>query len=198
MAEGETLVFDQVFLLFAQRVRDQHPGWVEVMRDLTGLGGVAVLTLLTILCAGYLVVTQSRLKALLLVVAVSTGSIGVSLLKAQFERSRPDPQFAQFVLSGMSFPSGHAAMSTVVYLTLGALLANARTRRVEQIYLAAMAILIAILVGISRVFLGVHWATDVVAGWAIGAAWALLWWWLEWQLNQALYPLDAGTTPAPF
>ncbi len=145
------------------------------MRDLSGLGSTAVLTLFTIITVGYLEVVRSRATALLVAAAVIAGSVGVNLLKAQFARPRPEPAFAELLAPGMSFPSGHAAMSAIVFLTLGALLASTRSRAVEQVYILAAATLMTVLVGTSRIALGVHWATDVLAGWALGTAWALTW-----------------------
>ena len=175
MLEGDTGAFDMAILRAAQSLRTGHPWLAEVMLDLSGLGSVTVLTLFSIVTVGYLAVVRSRQVALLVALAVITGSGGVSLLKNGFSRPRPDVAFAELVPPGMSFPSGHAAMSAVVFLTLGALLASTRGRTLEQMYILAAASLMTVLVGTSRIALGVHWATDVLAGWAIGTAWALIW-----------------------
>lgn len=175
MVEGDTGAFDMAVLRAAQSVRTGLPWVAEVMRDVSGLGSTAVLTLFTLITVGYLGVVKLRPVALLVATAVIAGSLAVSLLKALFGRARPDPAFAQLVAPGMSFPSGHAAMSAIVFLTVGALLASTRSRASEQVYILAMATLMTVLVGTSRVALGVHWATDVLAGWALGAAWALVW-----------------------
>ena len=175
MVEGDTGAFDMALLRAAQSLRTGHPWVTEVMRDLSGLGSTAVLTLFTIITLGYLVVVRSRSTALLVAAAVIAGTVGINLLKTLFGRSRPDPSFAGLLAPGMSFPSGHAAMSAIVFLTLGALLASTRSRALEQVYILAMATLMTVLVGTSRIALGVHWATDVLAGWALGTAWALIW-----------------------
>ncbi len=175
MVEGDTRAFDMTILRAAQSLRIGHPWVSEVMRDLSGLGSTTVLTLFTAVAVGYLAVVRARLTALLVVAAVITGSVSVSLLKAQFGRSRPDASFAELVAPGMSFPSGHATISAIVFLTVAALLASTRTRAIERTYILAMATLMTLLVGLSRIALGVHWATDVAAGWAFGAAWALAW-----------------------
>jgi undecaprenyl-diphosphatase len=159
----------------AQAFRFGHSWVAEVMRDLSGLGSTAVLTMFTVVAVGYLAVVRARLIALLLAAAVITGSVGVNLLKAQFGRPRPGAEFAELVAPGMSYPSGHATVSAIVFLTVAALIANTRSRAIEKSYILAMAMLMASLVGLSRIALGVHWATDVVAGWAFGAAWALAW-----------------------
>ena len=175
MVEGDTHSVDMAILQAAQSLRTGHPWVAEVMRDLSGLGSTAVLTLFTVITVGYLVVIRARATALLVAAAVIAGSVGINLLKAQFGRPRPDRTFAELLAPGMSFPSGHAAMSAIVFLTLGALLASTRTRTLEQVYILAAASLMTVLVGTSRIALGVHWATDVLAGWAVGTAWALAW-----------------------
>jgi len=175
MAEGDTGVVDMAILRAAQSLRTGHPWVAGVMRDLSGLGSTAVLTLFTIITVGYLVVVRAPATALLVAAAVVAGSVAIDLLKAGFGRPRPDRTFAELLAPGMSFPSGHAAMSAIVFLTLGALLAGTRGRAREQVYIFAMATLMAALVGMSRIALGVHWATDVLAGWAFGTAWALIW-----------------------
>ena len=175
MVEGDVRGFDSSVMSAAQSMRVAHPWLADVMRDLSGLGSTSVLTLFTVAASGYLAVTGARHKALLVVSAVILGTAAVSLLKTQFGRVRPPADFAQTVAAGMSFPSGHASMSAIVFLTVAALLAGTRTRALEQTYILAMATLMTLLVGLSRIVLGVHWATDVAAGWAFGAAWALAW-----------------------
>jgi undecaprenyl-diphosphatase len=159
----------------AQSFRVGHPWVAEVMRDLSGLGSTVVLTLFTVVAVGYLAIVRARPIALLVAAAVITGALGVSVLKAQFGRSRPGAAFAELAAPGMSFPSGHATISAIVFLTVAALIASTRRRTVEQTYILATAALMALLVGLSRIALGVHWATDVAAAWAFGAAWALVW-----------------------
>ena len=175
MAEGDTRAFDMFILRAVQAVRDSHPWLAAVMRDLSGLGSTAVLTLCTTITVGYLALVSVRRMAGLVAIAVITGAVGISLLKGTFARVRPGAAFAEVVVAGMSFPSGHAAMSAIVFLTLGALLASTRSRAVERTYILAVAAFMTLLVGLSRVALGVHWATDVLAGWAFGFGWALFW-----------------------
>jgi undecaprenyl-diphosphatase len=164
MVEGDTRAFDVAILRAAQTFRGSHTWVAEVMRDLSGLGSTAVLTLFTVIAVGYLAVIGARLIPLLMAAAIITGSAGVSLLKAQFGRPRPGPDFAVLIAPGMSFPSGHATISAIVFLTIAALIATTRTRASEQTYILAMATLMALLVGLSRIALGVHWATDVSLG----------------------------------
>jgi undecaprenyl-diphosphatase len=173
MNEGETRAFDKSILHGMQALRARHPWVAPVMRDLTGLGSTAVLTLCTVVTVGYLALVAARRRAWLVAIAVAVGAAGVSLLKAGFERVRPSPAFAELVAPGMSFPSGHAGMSAIVFLTVGALLASHRRRAAERLYILGVAALLTLLVGLSRIALGVHWATDVFAGWTYGFAWAL-------------------------
>ena len=173
--EGDTHSFDVYLLQGAQSLRADHPWLAAVMRDFSALGSTAVMTLFTLITVGYLTLVSARVTALLVATSVSTGAVFVQLLKAAFGRLRPDAGFADLVATGLSFPSGHTSMSAIVFLTLGALIASTRSRVPERLYVLAAAALLALLVGVSRVLLGVHWATDVLGGWAFGAAWAMAW-----------------------
>jgi undecaprenyl-diphosphatase len=175
VGEGDTRIFDIQFLQRAQLLRAGHPWLAEVMRDLSGMGSTIVLTLLTVATVGYLVLVSRRTTAFMVAVSVVSGTVLVSVFKAAFGRLRPDAAFAELEASGLSFPSGHASMSAIVFLTLGALFASTRNRRAERVYILLTAVLMTALVGLSRVALGVHWATDVLAGWAFGSAWAIGW-----------------------
>jgi len=173
--EGETRVFDTYFLRVAYAMRAAHP-WLEgLMRDLSGLGSTVVLLLLTLGVCGYLALTRSRVASAIVLCSIGTGVVAVESLKAAFGRVRPDAAFAAFPATGMSFPSGHSSMSAVVFLTLGALWAHSHDRIWERVYILCVAALLTVLVGVSRAALGVHWATDVIGGWAFGIAWATAW-----------------------
>jgi undecaprenyl-diphosphatase len=174
--DGDTRGLDMQLLQLAQRFRAVHPRFGEVMRDLSGLGSTVVLSFLVLATVVYLVVLSARTAAILVAASTAAGAVLIHLLlKPAFGRSRPDLAFADHAAWGMSFPSGHASMSAIVFLTLGALLANTRSRWVERVFILATASIATFLVGLSRVALGVHWATDVLAGWALGAAWAIGW-----------------------
>jgi undecaprenyl-diphosphatase len=153
------------------------PSWVdEAGRDLTALGGVVVLFLVTAAVLGFLLLARKYHAVLLLLVATLGGLLISSLLKNYYERPRPAVvPYLSYVYSS-SFPSGHSMLSAVVYLTLGSLLAHLAERRRLKIYCVAVAMLLTFLVGASRVYLGVHYPTDVLAGWAAGLAWAVLCW----------------------
>lgn len=162
-------------------------GLTEVVRDVTALGSAVVVTTLSLLVVGFLALRQRWGRVALIVATVGGAYLASDLLKTQFARTRPDvvPHLAD--VHSASFPSGHSMVSSVVYLTLGALLAQACTRRREKVYLIAAAFLLTFLIGLSRVMLGVHYPTDVLAGWAAGTAWALVcWWiarWMRWRRN---------------
>jgi undecaprenyl-diphosphatase len=160
------------------------PAWLEnVNREVTVLGGGVVLTLITLVVAGYLLIERWYASTLFLLVAVAGGMLLTNVLKSFFDRDRPTvvPHLADSLLQ--SYPSGHSMMSSVVYLTLAVLLARAMERRRVKVYCVTVALLLSLIVGASRVYLGVHYPTDVIAGWAGGIAWALLCWlaayWLE-------------------
>ncbi len=186
--EGSTHAIDERLLLSLRNPADLSdpigPPWVEeTMRDFTALGGGAILSLLTSSVVGYLVIQRKYRAALLLALAVIGGMLLSQGLKSSFGRPRPDlvphGSFVYFT----SFPSGHSMMSAATYLTLGALLARLQERRRLKIYLLCMAMIITVLVGISRIYLGVHWPTDVLAGWTAGAVWAVLCWLVMWWLQ---------------
>lgn len=175
VVEGDTRAFDTRLLRSALVLRTDHPWIARVMRDLSGLGSTSVLALFTAATVGYLALFKARTTAILVASSVLTGAFLIDILKSAFGRLRPDPAFADLVVQGLSFPSGHASMSAVVFLTLGALIANSRSQLKERSYIFAIAALMTLLVGVSRVVLGVHWATDVLGGWAFGTAWAMAW-----------------------
>ena len=153
------------------------PLWVEeAMRDITALGSASVLILITAGVVLYLLMAGRRSAALLVFVSVAGGQVLSSLLKLGIDRPRPELVSHLAEVYTMSFPSGHAMLSAVTYLTLGALLARIEKRRATKIYVLSVAVLITVLVGASRVYLGVHWPSDVLAGWCAGFAWAMLCW----------------------
>ncbi|WP_286743067.1 phosphatase PAP2 family protein [Aquabacterium sp. UBA2148] len=153
------------------------PVWLqEAMRDITALGGPAVLALTVGAVWSYLVMAGQHAMSWLALGSAVGGLAMASGLKVIFSQSRPDAIFHATVASGYSFPSGHTMMSAIVYLTLAALVARLVPRTRLRLHVMGTAALLTGLVGVSRVYLGVHWASDVLAGWAAGAAWALLCW----------------------
>ena len=179
--EGDTLRFDRWLLLALRAPGDPGdplgPAGVEEMfRDFTALGGVGVLSLLTLASFGYLWLQGLRRVALFLLLAIAGGLLLSLALKSGFDRPRPELVSHGAMVYTSSFPSGHSMLSAVVYLTGGALLAMVHSARRVRIYLIGCSVLATLLVGVSRVYLGVHWPSDVLAGWAAGAAWAAACW----------------------
>ncbi len=177
--DGNTRAFDRTALLALRDPTNPSdpigPHWLEeVARDITSLGGTTVVTLLTIAVAGFLALTRRRSDALLVIASIAGGAVFSAVLKLGFDRPRPDLVPHAVDVYSSSFPSGHAMLSTITYLTLGALLARVQTQRRVKVYLLSWAVAITALVGASRVYLGVHWPTDVLAGWCVGSAWAML------------------------
>jgi len=151
------------------------PPWVEeMMRDFTALGSTGVLTVVVLAIAGFLAMTGKGHAALFVLASVAGGVLVSQTTKWAYARPRPDLVPHGMEVFTASFPSGHSMMSAVVYLTLGALLARTEPDRAVKAYILAVAVLLTVLVGASRVYLGVHWPTDVLAGWALGGLWALV------------------------
>ncbi|OYW86971.1 MAG: hypothetical protein B7Z22_05535 [Hyphomonas sp. 32-62-5] len=124
----------------------------------------------------YLLLERKYRSAGFLVFSVTSGTALVSALKAGFDRPRPDLVEHLTHATSPSFPSGHAAGSALAYLTIGLLLADAQDNRRAKLFIISSALFLAVLIGCSRVYLGVHWPSDVIAGWGFGAAWAILCW----------------------
>jgi undecaprenyl-diphosphatase len=188
VVEGETRSFDQTLLLALRNPADPAdpigPWWVEsIFRDFTSLGSTVVLTFITLAVVAYLLIDGKRSAALFVIVAIGGGTLISTLLKNAFARPRPELVAHLVDVRSYSFPSGHAMLSAVTFLTLGALLARVQGRRRLKAYILAVAVLLTLLVGSSRIYLGVHWPSDVLAGWCLGAAWAMLCWlvanWLQ-------------------
>jgi len=181
IAEGETQAFDLMILKALRSPEDPSrplgPVWLEgALLDLTALGGSTVLGLVIFSVVGFLLL-QTRYHTALFVATTSiTGELVGAVLKQTFNRPRPSivPHLRDVFTT--SFPSGHAMESAIVYLTLGALLMRVTTSRLTKTYCMGMAILLTLLVGISRVYLGVHYPTDVIGGWIIGFVWASICW----------------------
>jgi undecaprenyl-diphosphatase len=187
--EGETQTFDKHILLAlrdpADLSRPIGPPWlVSGALDITALGSATILGLTVLAVTGYLVLQGTWRRGLFVFVASVGGWFINSALKRIFQRPRPDvvPHLREVMT--MSFPSGHALISAVVYLTLGALLMRISERRLTKFYCMAVAMLGTFLIGASRVYLGVHYPTDVVAGWLMGFSWALLCWIVERSLER--------------
>lgn len=177
VVDGETHAFDEAILL-SLRVPGQPdqpigPHWLlEAVRDVTALGSFSVLALLVAFVVIQLLLVGRRGTALLIAGAVIGGTIVSTVLKSLFDRPRPDLTGVAEVFTA-SFPSGHSLVSAVTFLTLGAVLAGTTKLMRLRVFYFGAAVLLTLLVGMSRIYLGVHYPTDVIAGWCLGAAWAL-------------------------
>jgi undecaprenyl-diphosphatase len=181
VVEGSTKPFDEWAIRTLRRQADPSqpigPSWLaEVGRDLTALGGTAFLTLLTATIAGFLWIRRMYGALALLLAATIGGLIASLMLKQLFDRPRPQLVPHLSIVHTSSFPSGHSMLSAAVYLTLGALLGQFVHERVLKAYFLIVALMLTTLVGISRVYMGVHYPTDVLTGWTGGLAWALICW----------------------
>jgi undecaprenyl-diphosphatase len=151
VVDGDTRGFDEsVFLALRDKQNPAQPigpAWLQVLfRDITSLGGYAVVMLISLAVIGYLLMDGKRAAALWVLFSVGGGAVLSNLLKLAVERPRPDLVAHMVEVHTTSFPSGHATLA------------------------------LTFLIGISRIYLGVHWPTDVLAGWCVGAAWATLCW----------------------
>ena len=201
MTEADGRAFDQA-VLGALRpgagTDPWGPGWLETAAlDLTALGGTAVLSLFAVIVTGFLVLQRKRLSALLLALGLM-GGVGLSEgLKALFGRDRPPEALRAVETMSASFPSGHSLLSAVFYLSIGVMLTRAFPQRRFKAYVIGVALLLTLIVGLTRVYLAAHWATDVLAGWSIGAAWAMALWLIAYaiQRRQAARPQAPHALP---
>lgn len=151
------------------------PWWMgEVMRDLTALGSPLILGLLTVVTMGYLVVSRRPHAAWLVTLSAVGGGWLNFALKEWYDRPRPEVVPSLTVVSGLSFPSGHAQIATIVFLTVASVMARLAITPARRVYILSTALLLSLFVGISRVALGVHYPTDVLAGWMVGVIWSLV------------------------
>ena len=160
------------------RTKDQryHDGLQEAMRDITALGGFTVLTLVTVVAAIAFLVHRKLRHAAVLVGTVLVAQAGSEFLKGLYGRPRPDLAPHGVYVYSASFPSGHSMLSAAVFLTLAMLVASLETRLVTKALAFATAIFVMTAVGLSRIYLAVHWPSDVLAGWCAGAGCALAAW----------------------
>jgi len=181
MMEGDLREFDDSVLRMMRSADDPTvpvgPSWlVQVAIDVTALGGTGVLAIILLIVVGYLALEHRYDAIVLIVVATCGGGVLSEFLKWWFARKRPEIVPHLVSVGSASFPSGHSLLAVVTYLTLGALLARFIARRRTRTYCIVVSLLLAVLIGLSRVYLGVHYPTDVLAGWSAGLAWALPCW----------------------
>jgi undecaprenyl-diphosphatase len=181
VAEGDTQAFDTRILRALRDPNDLSrpigPAWIEEpLIDLTSIGGPTVLWLVIGAVAGFLVLQTRYRTATVVVVTSVSGELLNQVMKHAFNRPRPTIVPHLRVVYSTSFPSGHAMESAIVYLTLAAILMRASESRATKTYILALAVLLTVLVGVSRVYLGVHYPTDVIGGWIVGFIWASICW----------------------
>ena len=181
VAKGDTQSFDIMILKALRSPTDPSvplgPAWLEgALLDLTALGGSTVLGLIIFAIVGFLVLQTRYHTALFVLITAISGELVNAVMKQAFNRPRPSVVPHLRDVFSTSFPSGHAMESAIVYLTLGAILMRVTESRLTKLYCLGMAVLLTLLVGVSRVYLGVHYPTDVIGGWIIGFVWASLCW----------------------
>ena len=181
LSQGQLANFDEWLLRLLRVPGHPHipvgPAWLmEVAQDITALGGRTMLVAVSLFAIGYL--SLERKYGAMWLVAAATGGGGLlsTIMKDYFGRDRPEIVSHLAAVTSPSFPSGHSMLAAILYLTLGALLARFATRHRTKVYLLTVALVAAFLIGSSRVYLGVHYPTDVLAGWCAGLVWALICW----------------------
>ena len=181
VTEGDTRAIDEAIIL-AFRVPGNPadpigPSWVEEsVRDVTSLGSAPALVIAVLAVVGFLALAKAWRPAIFTLLACGGGLVVSSLLKYTVDRPRPDLVPHGNIIYTSSFPSGHSMMSAVVYLTLAALVARLIEKKRLKGYALGVALALTLIIGVSRIYLGVHWPSDVLAGWSAGAAWALGCW----------------------
>jgi len=180
---GSRFAFDRAILL-AARDGTMHgtpvgPAWLaQAMVDVTALGGPTILAIAVALTCGFLAIRRRWVTIWLVLGATVTGSLAVALAKGLVARPRPELTDHLVTISSASFPSGHAANSAIIYLSIATILMQIVEGRAARSYILAAATLLVVAIGCSRVYLGVHWPSDVLAGWSFGILWAIAWWML--------------------
>ncbi len=181
--DQETFRWDRAIILGLRVPGDTKqpigPEWLhQAMVDITAVGSGTILTLAVGITVGLLLVRRLWLTAALVLAATVSGSLLAAQAKFFFHRTRPELVDHLVPVTGLSFPSGHATNSAIVFLTLAGLIAQVERGHSARTYTMAVAIVLVGAIGVSRVYLGVHWPSDVLAGWCAGTGWAALWWWL--------------------
>jgi undecaprenyl-diphosphatase len=198
VTSGDTKQFDDRVIAALRNPLDERlplgPVWfVEAVRDVSALGSAAVVVLMLLATAGYLALKRQYGPLVVAVLAASTGGAFSELMKHHFSRPRPPLGSALTTPLSSSFPSGHSLLSAIVYLLLGAMLARSEARWSAKLYFVGVAMTLVFLIGASRVLLGVHYPSDVLAGWTAGLGWASGWWLISrWLERRALRSTQQG------
>jgi undecaprenyl-diphosphatase len=188
VVDGDTQWFDDRMMHMLRNPHDPAdaigPRWVEnAARDITALGSVVVVCMVTAMVCGYLLLARRYTFTILVLAATGGGLLLAGGLKLLFNRPRPPTEMHLVHVTTSSFPSGHSMLSAIVYLTLAAMLSRVLVQRRFRYYFVALATILSGLIGLSRVYLGVHYPSDVLGGWLAGLAWATFCWliarWLQ-------------------
>jgi undecaprenyl-diphosphatase len=166
------LGLDEALLLWLAGLRT--PVLTKVLVDVTALGSGTIVTLFTLVALVVLLLVRDRYAAIHLAAASAGAGLLVAVLKNVIERERPSVVPALTVSGGFSYPSGHSLASAAMYLTIGILVCRHLTSARARVALLGMTAGIILLIGVSRMYLGVHYPSDVASGMCLGAAWALL------------------------
>ncbi|MFW2350378.1 phosphatase PAP2 family protein [Qipengyuania sp.] len=201
MAEGETKTFDVAFLRSLRMPEDLAtpigPRWLlSAMRDMTALGGVTVLTLVSALAVAFLLTRSRGRQALYTALAAGGGALAGTLLKSLFARPRPAVVPHLVEVTSLSFPSGHSMNSAIIYLTLAVMISRSFEERRARIFVIGVAALLVLTIGFTRIYLGVHYPTDVLGGWIVGATWALAMGLIATRLQEDRKMEQPGESPA--
>lgn len=202
MLEGDTQAFDIAFLKALRVPGDLAtpigPSWLlDSMRDITALGGVTVLTLVSALAIAFLLMRVRVKQALYTALATGGGAAIGRLLKSLFARERPEVVPHLVEVTSLSFPSGHSMNSAIVYLTLAVMISRSFDERRARIFTISTAALLVLAIGFSRLYLGVHYPTDVLGGWTVGASWALAMGLIATRLQERHQIEEPGEDPVP-
>ncbi|MBC74973.1 MAG: hypothetical protein CME64_03080 [Halobacteriovoraceae bacterium] len=178
--EGETKAIDEKIFFLLREEDDLSnpigPLWFEeAARDITALGSYTIVSLTTLFTLGLLLLLKKKIEAMFCFLSVVSGTGLIHFLKIGFDRPRPDAVSHLVNVSTASFPSGHSTMAFVIFLSLTFLATRSLPSKATKIYVVLTSVFIASMIGFSRVYLGVHWPSDVLAGMCLGFFWALLW-----------------------
>jgi undecaprenyl-diphosphatase len=202
VSEGETLAIDRHILLALRNPADLSDpigsrSFEEAMRDVTALGGVTMVTLVTLVGVLAFLFHRRWRHAAILAGTVLLADVSSEALKVFYDRPRPDLVPHGTYVYSASFPSGHSTLSTAMYLTLAMLVASLEPRQASKVMAFTLAAALSLGIGFSRVYLGVHWPSDVLAGWALGGAWALAAWFVLLRLGRREDIVGQGVRAPP-
>jgi undecaprenyl-diphosphatase len=150
----------------------QAPLLTKIMLVITSIGSIAGLVILSVIAFALLAYKKRWLNALLLVISMLSGVGAELLIKLIVHRLRPDNALIQ--ASGYSFPSGHATMAMLLFSLLIYFFRDDIKDKLWKHVFVVFSIVLALLVGFSRVYLNVHWLSDVIGGFALGLLWLML------------------------